>query len=156
MSSYTPLFGLLIVRFERTDLRLICGLLSILGMLSLLQLFHLNRQAQLSEHTFVASSHAGSEASAYLASYILPFLTVPKPSLSEIIMYCGFFFVVAVVSTNTSVIQVNPVLYLLGWKVYTVEDTHGFKRLLISVQSVDLNSSIKCTRLSNDVLIRRS
>jgi hypothetical protein len=71
-------------------------------------------------------------------------------------MYCGFFFVVAVVSTNTSVIQVNPVLYLLGWKVYTVEDTHGFKRLLISVQSVDLNSSIKCTRLSNDVLIRRS
>lgn len=64
---------------------------------------------------------AGPEAAAYLTSFILPFLMASNLSVSSWIALGLFTFIYVVVIMNTGAIAVNPVLYLMGYRIWRVE-----------------------------------
>ncbi len=52
----------------------------------------------------------GGLASGFLASYLLPFLTIPEPSVPDIIAYGLFLLVAATIYVRSEMAQVNPTM----------------------------------------------
>src|ERR1022692_4606902 len=155
-SSYAPLFGLLAVRFERPWIWISCGALAGLGVGSLWLLLRLDGRSSPGPHVLATTRDAGPEAASYLASYLLPFLTVPTPTVRDVIAYVGFLVVAASIYLRSSVVQVNPLLYLLGYRVLSITDDQGLRAYMVTRRAVTSGSSVLATRFRDDVLVDRT
>jgi hypothetical protein len=156
-TSYAPLFALLAIRFEPLALCLTCAGLATVGVGALFALFRLDKRASPGAHQLREVKHAGAEAGAYMGSYLLPFLTVSTPTLRDVIAYLAFIVVAGAVYLHSSVVQINPLLYVLGYRVLGVVDTKGLRAFLVTRRR-DLrpDETIIATRLRDDVLIDRT
>ncbi|HEX4393440.1 MAG TPA: hypothetical protein VH084_18135 [Mycobacterium sp.] len=155
-SSYAPLFALLAIRFNQLWLILVCGSLAVAGVGALWLLLHLDARATPGPHDLSTTKDAGAEAGAYLGAYLLPFLTVSSPSARDAIAYGAFLVVAASIYLHSSVVQINPLLYLLGYRVLEVVDTHGLRAYLVTRRRVGAGQRIAATRFRDDVLIDRT
>ena len=156
LSSYAPLFGLLAIRFEQRWLWISCTVLAVLGVVSLWLLLRLDARSSPGPHTLASVRDAGVEAAAYLATYLLPFLTVATPTVRDIVAYAGFLLVAAVIHLRSAVVQVNPLLYLLGYRVLAVTDDHGLHGYLITRRLRQAGDRVLATRFRDDVLVDRT
>jgi hypothetical protein len=123
LSSYVTLFLILGLRWigHHRLLGSMCFALAGLGLL--LTCFGLSA-ANHKEQRFlrvVAVQDAGAEVAGYLATYLLPFVTVGDPSTADLAGYGLFGLVSALIFVRTSMIQVNPTLYLLRYRVFKIE-----------------------------------
>ncbi len=155
LSSYAPLFGLLAIRFVQPGLWITCAALAALGVVSLLLLLRLDARAGADPHVLASTADAGAEAASYLASYLLPFLTVATPTPRDVIAYAGFLVIAAAINLRTSVAQVNPLLYLLGYRVLSVTDDGGLRAYIITKRSLQPGQQVAATRFRDDVLVDR-
>jgi hypothetical protein len=156
LSSYSPLFGLLAIRFVQPWLWISCVVLAAFGAGSLWLLLRLNSQSSRGPYVLTSVQDAGVEAAAYLASYLLPFLTVSTPTARDVAAYLGFLAVAATISLRSSVAQVNPLLYLFGYRVLSVTSDHGLHAYMITRHSVAVGTHILATRFRDDVLVDKS
>lgn len=159
LSSYAPLFALLAIRFESLYLVISCLALALLGVASVWLLLREPQRATGSRrhrHKLKSADIAGTEASAYLAGYLLPFLTVAEPGRRDLVAYGVFLVVAGVVHARTGIIQVNPTLFVLGWTVLRVTDERGFSGFMLSRDRAREGDTVYATRLTNDVLVCRS
>ena len=156
LSSYAPLFGLLAVRFTGPGLWVPCLVLAVAGAAAAGLLLLLDGRSSRGPHKLASVRDAGGEAAAYLASYLLPFLTVATPGWRDIAAYVGFLAVAAVISVRSPAAQVNPLLYLFGYRVLSVTDDQGLQAYLITRQVPLAGQRVLATRFRNDVLISRS
>jgi hypothetical protein len=155
-SSYAPLFGLLAIRFEQRWLWIPCAALAMLGVVSLWFLLHLDARSSRGPHVLASARDAGPEAASYLASYLLPFLTVTTPTVRDIVAYIGFLVVAASIYLRSSIVQVNPLLYLLGYRVLSVTDDQGLRAYMVTRRAVTSGSTVLATRFRDEVLVDRT
>ena len=155
MSSYAPLFALLAIRFSQRWLWAGCLVLSVVGVACLLLLLALNRRTSPGPHEIVSVKYGGSQAASYLAGYLLPFVTVSTPTIRDVLAYAGFITIAAVVHIRSSLIEINPLLHLLGYRILEFEDTRGLKGYLITRRNVAAHDQITASRFKDDVLIDR-
>jgi hypothetical protein len=157
LSSYAPLFALLAIRFEQRWLWISCTVLAALGVVSLRLLLRLDARSAPGPHTLASVRDAGVEAAGYLATYLLPFLTVATPKIRDVLAYAGFLLVAAVINLRSAVAQVNPLLYLLGYRVLAVTDDHGLHAYMITRHPRAAGGDpVLATRFRDDVLIDRT
>ena len=83
-------------------------------------------------HVLASVQDAGVEAASYLAAYLLPFVTVATPTVRDVLAYGGFLLVAAAINIRSAVVQVNPLLYLLGYRVLSVTDNRGLHAYMIT------------------------
>lgn len=121
LSSYVPFFVIAAIRFDKWTVRGICVGLAVLGVVALLIFWR--RLSTASHHTTTVSNvrEVGAEAGGYLASYVLPFVTVSQPTTPDMIGYGVFLAVLAVVYVRSDLIQVNPMFMLLLFRVVRVK-----------------------------------
>ncbi|MEU8082240.1 hypothetical protein AB0B57_01190 [Micromonospora sp. NPDC049101] len=155
ISSYSPLFALLAIRFDQLWLRLACIGLSVFGMFAFWLIFKLDAGKSPGAYHVSSVGDAGSQAAGYLASYLLPFLTVSIPTPKDLAAYVLFLLVVAAVYIRTNLMQINPVLYLFGWQVFEVQDSQTFRGFVISRRRVIVGDDLLATRFGDNVLISR-
>lgn len=157
LASYAPLFAIFVIRFDGIWLRIVCALLAVTGMLGLIILLrsHHSPDDEQGEHHLTEVTQAGEGASSYLAGYLLPFVTIGSPSTKDLVAYVLFFLVAYLVHVRTSIIQVNPTLFLLGWKVYLVTDCRGFRGHLLARAKLPVlpGNSVFASRLTGDMLL---
>jgi len=130
LSSYFPLALIIwILFFEERPLlawvSLGMGLLGLIGMFVYFLGFA-PRMSPIREK--VTSRHArGGEVMGYVASYIIPFVTLPLSGWQQIASFVIFVFILGVVYVNSEdMIRVNPMLnLLLGYRLYEVTLEHG-------------------------------
>lgn len=156
MSSYAPLFALLAIRFTTPWLWISCAVLAGLGVAALWLLLKLDDRSAPGPHELTSVRDSAPEATAYLASYLLPMLTVATPHPRDVVAYAGFLVVAAVISLRSAVAQVNPLLYLLGYRVLSVTDKNGLHAYLIAKRLVPEGERVLATRFRDDVLVDRS
>jgi hypothetical protein len=156
LSSYAPLFALLAIRFQPRWLWISCVVLAALGVASLLWLLKLDNRASKAPYTLTGVRDAGGEAASYLATYLLPFLTVSTPTARDVIAYAGFLLVAALISVRSDVAQVNPLLYLLGYRVMSITDSNRLNAYLITRHSRRAGDCVQATRFRGDVLVDRT
>lgn len=58
-----------------------------------------------------------SEVTAYIASYLLPILAAPSPSIGDVLAYtvCGVLILVVAFAADLG--SINPIVYLFGFRV---------------------------------------
>lgn len=130
INSYAPLAIIFAVQCETTTAMISWLSLGVLAM-SLGLFMIVSQLGKVGVPVTVSQvDDRGGEVAGYLATYLLPFLSGPPSSLSQVVAYVTYFLVAAVVAVQSRVILVNPTLYIFGWKVAQLEIA-GASRLVV-------------------------
>lgn len=153
LGSYVLLFVLLAIRFQTRWLVISCIVLAAIGLLNMLWIVFVVTRKTESEPIRVAGvTDAGSDVAGYLATYLLPFLTVAAPTVRDVIAYVIFLLVTGLVYVRSEMTQINPTLYLLGKRVVAITTDKGWSGHLVStsaphvgdvVQAVSMNALVR-------------
>jgi hypothetical protein len=152
-SSYAPLFAILALRFSPRWLVWSCVALAIAGVLALSVLLLAQRSVGAGTHKIERVEEAGQEAAAYLAAYLLPFVTISAPGFRDLAAYGTFLVVAAAIHMHSPVVQINPLLYVMGYRVLRVTDSHDASFYLVCRSSVVKGDRIKASLWDADVKV---
>lgn len=150
LSSYSPLFGLTAVRLESGTFRTVTLALAALGALSLAVALADAARIEPRERVVADVEDRGGDVAGYLATYLLPFLTVTSPTPKDAVAYAGFLMLVGLVYTRSSLLAVNPLLYLLGYRLSHVTTQGGQRVLLICRELPARDGRVRCSSLFRD------
>lgn len=155
LSSFSPLFGMLALRFTAPGLRLGALALCAAGLAGALLVLAAERGKGAASFQVKKVEDSGPEVAGYLASYILPFVAIDQPAPELAAAYLIFLLVAAIVYVQSDMVQINPVFYLLGRRVQKITSTaDDWQAYLITKHRVLVNETIEATTLSQGVLVR--
>jgi hypothetical protein len=154
LSSYAPLFAILAVRFTRPELVIGCASLSLIGIAAAVWIIATERAKGAAAFTVANVEDKGAEVAGYIATYLLPFVTVAEPSNADVVGYLIFLAVAAVVYVQSDMLQINPIFYVLGRRVVRITTTTEWQAYLITRRRPLKNETIQATTLATGVLVR--
>lgn len=153
ISSYATLFAILAIRFNGLALRLTCAALFGVG---LVDTVWITRRAstgvQPHEITVASFEDTGGEVSGYLASYLLPFVTVPTPSWRDLLGYGLFLLVNLVIYVRSNLVRVNPTLYVLGYRVLAIRYGREKEQYLVTRTAPDTGQIVSVVDVAGVLL----
>ncbi len=154
LGSYALLFLLLAIRFETIWLEVVCGALAVAGFLDMLWIvFGIARRTSADPIRLAKVEDAGPEVAGYLATYLLPFLTVPQPTVRDVAAYTIFLMVTGLVYVRSEMAQINPTLYILGRRVVRVTTDQGWSGHLVVRNRVQPGDALRVVALNPAVRI---
>jgi hypothetical protein len=154
LGSYALLFTLLAIRFEITWLEVACAVLALIGFADMLWIvFGITRKTEHEPVTPATVSDAGSDVAGYLATYLLPFLTVAEPNTRNVIAYVLFLLVTGLIYVRSEMTQINPTLYLLGRRVVRITTTGGWSGYVIMRTRLEPDEPIQTVSLNPEVRV---
>ena len=132
-SSYAPLFGLLAYTNQSTTwaYRLL-GAAAILSVIMLIAVMVSHRQDRGPELVVAHARPQDADVLAYIASYLIPFFALDLSHRHQAIAFGTFLLVLMLVYVNSSMIFVNPLLTIVGYHTFEIEDTDGNTYALIA------------------------
>ncbi len=154
LSSYAPLFAILAIRFRTSMLTITCAFLAVLGVVSGALVLWRFRKVTAIPWPVRTVEDRGAEVAGYLATYLLPFVTVAQPNLRDVIGYGLFLVIVAIVYIRSSLVQFNPTLYLFGWRLYAIEIGSNWSGFVLARGTVRRGDSLSAVRLSERVYLQ--
>lgn len=154
VGSYVGLFGLLAIRFDTAWVRLACVALAVMGTGFMLWIVLVVARRSGAEPIRVnVVEDAGAEVSGYLATYLLPFLTVAAPNVLDVVAYVIFLAIGGLIYVRSEMTQVNPTLYLLGRRVAKVSTLEGWRGYVIVRAHPEVDDVIRVVSLNSAVRV---
>lgn len=155
VGSYALLFVLLAIRFTTPWLEITCGALAVIGFADMAWIvFVVSRRSAADPVRVETSRDAGAEIAGYLATYLLPFLTVAEPSWRDLTAYAIFLVVTGLIYVQSEMTQVNPTLYLMGRRVVHVTTDGGWQGfLVVKSRSLTREHPIRVASLNQSVRV---
>ena len=155
LSSYFPLSLILFVLLIKTHWQAAVILLAI-GLVSLtvllLYLWSLRNTAPM-RVMVAAVQRRDRDVMAYLTGYVIPFLAVPFNGWDRGIGLALFFGVIGVLYIKSNLIHVNPMLAILGYRLYEITLQDGGVHALITKQRVVRQEALWVAKVGDDILI---
>jgi hypothetical protein len=153
-SSYVPLFAIFAIRFQQTTWiwASIAVVFTILAAALFVVVFT-RHQPQIYHVRSVQDS--GAAVAGYVATYLLPFATVNEPSGRDLIGYGVFFLVVGALYTRSTLLGVNPLIYLTPWQIYEVQTTAGRSLLVLAKVRPSAGESITASTAVASIVVRK-
>jgi hypothetical protein len=127
--------------------------LAALSFLVLIGFLVFARRIAKAPFTITASRSMNAEALNYVATYILPFLDSRPDDLSYATGLGIFYFVLGLIYVNSNMIHINPVLNVLGFRLFEVEVDGTTLSLITRRRFIARNTMIYARRLGDDVLL---
>jgi hypothetical protein len=155
VSSFAPLFVIFAIRFQDRGLQLACAGLAAFGIATLILLLRAARRIEPDPHRIETVADRGAEVAGYVATYLLPFVTVTEPSTRDVVAYLTFVLVIGVVYVRSEMIQINPVLYLLGYRVWKITTSEGWSGYFIGRDRPRAGAALLASRLANTVAVEK-
>jgi uncharacterized membrane protein YqaE (UPF0057 family) len=153
LCSYAPLFLILAIRFRDPWLEAACGVLFLVGLGGGLAVVLRYRAVSGQSWKATRVEDRGYEVAGYLASYLLPFVTVPQPGWRDLVGYAIFLAVAAAVYIRSGMLQVNPTLYLLGWRVFAVNLGPHWTGYALSRSGIAGGQTVEVRRVTDRVFM---
>lgn len=100
----------------------------------------------------VSFEDTGGEVSGYLASYLLPFVTVPTPSWRDLLDYGLFLLVNLVIYVRSNLVRVNPTLYVLGYRVLAIRYGREKEQYLVTRTAPDTGQIVSVVDVAGVLL----
>jgi len=150
LSSYAPLFLILGIRSWSSNTVegiafVALGLVSIGGSAAVIRAVDTIEPSPM--HVVSASSKSG-ETTGYLVTYVLPFLSLGTSSPADILSLAVLLVTFGLVFINSDLVLVNPVIAVMGFRLFEVEVPNGVTYLIIG-------KSPYPPRASTDIRVRR-
>ncbi len=154
LGSYALLFVLLAIRFQTAWLEIACGGVAAVGFVDMLWIvFGVTRRAEAEPIRLAQIRDTGPEVVGYLATYLLPFLTVAEPTARDVVAYVIFLLVTGLVYVRSEMTQVNPTLYILGRRVIAIRTDQGWSGHLVVPGSPQVDDVVQVVSLNADVRV---
>lgn len=154
-SSYAPLFAILALRFEDLRLAGVCLALGIGGFATTWSLLRAASRLVPATLTVHRVQDSGSAVAGYVASYLLPFVTVSAPSGRDLAAYAAFLAVAALVHIRSDTVDVNPTLVIFGYRLFRVTTASGWTAHMLARHDVPLESPVRASRIRDRLLVLR-
>jgi hypothetical protein len=152
--AYAPLFGILAIRFElRPNLAWVCAGIAVGGLLGGWAVLARYRRVTARMWTVESVEDKGAEVSGYLASYLLPFVATVDPSNRQVAGYAVFVSIAAVIYLRSGLVQINPALYLTGWRVVSVNIGEGWTGYVLTKRRLPTRARVPLVRLTERVYV---
>jgi hypothetical protein len=149
LGSYTTLFVLLALRFRSGRLEIACAALALVGVVDMVWIVFGVSSRTAPEPLRVATvKDTGPEVAGYLATYLLPFLTVAEPTGRDLAAYGLFLAVSGLVYVRSEMAQINPTLYVLGRRVVRLGSDQGWEGHVIMRSSAKAGEVIRVVPLN--------
>jgi hypothetical protein len=154
LGSYVLLFVLLALRFTTVSLEIACGVLAAWGLLDMVWIvFGVSNRTQSEPIRLDDVTDVGPEVAGYLATYLLPFLTVAEPSTRDVVAYAIFLLVAGLIYVRSEMSQINPTLYILGRRIVHVTTDRGWSGHVVVRGFVHTGDVIQATTLNPEVRV---
>lgn len=156
LSSYAPLLGIFALRLSKShvDAAFWCSVLTAAIVLNLL--FLLNYRLGPRDVKIGTVHRSTSEVAAYMATYLLPFLTASDLDARDLTAYGLLVWFVGLIMTRDGALHVNPLLALFGWRLVTIETVdRGFFYLLTRQRSLAEGTVVTAIQLRSRLLMER-
>ena len=152
LGSYVLLFVLLAVRFQTVWLEIACGVLAGVGSSTWCgSCSGFSKRTSEDPIRVAQVIDAGPDVAGYMATYLLPFLTVSEPTIRDVVAYAIFLSVTGLVYVRLEMTQVNPTLYLLLRRVVGVTTDGGWSGHVIARSTVRAGDDILTVPLNSAV-----
>lgn len=122
LSSYMPLFLLLGLRsiHRSTGIAIVSGVLTVCGATGTILFLRAARKKTPGLFQLLEVENRDPDVAAYAATYLLPFLTVFSGEWQDYTSLGAFIVILGVIYVRSRLIYVNPVLALLGFRLWRV------------------------------------
>lgn len=120
------------IRFDDVGLEITLGILAGVGIASLISLLHAIPKLEADSYTVVRVVDRGPDVAGYVATYLLPLLTVSQPTTRDLLAYGLFLAIVGLIYLRSGMAAINPLLYLFRYRVATIETDDGKGRSLVA------------------------
>ena len=164
-----PLFLLIGLRsiHHSNSIVIVSGVLTVLGGVGTLVFLRTARRKTAGDFKLIEVENRDPDVSGYAATYLLPFLTVFSGSWQDITSLLVFIVVLGVVFVRSRLIYVNPVLAMLGFRLWCViplsagaefdpERTPWPRFLLADSGRIRRGQTISARRITDDLLLFES
>ena len=163
LSSYVPLAVILFILYLQSQpiLAWVALGLGLVGLFALLiYLFGYVPHVSPVEDTVTEQHGRGGEVMGYIASYIVPFATITLDGWQQIAALLIFLAMLGIVYINSDdMLRINPMLNVLGYRLYEVSLKHGFEGetyALITRHRITRGSTVRLVALENDIYIEKN
>lgn len=133
LSSYTPAFGALALRFDSPSwLRIACIVLSAAGASASIWFLVVMRFFTKDSVVIETIEDRGADVAGYLATYLLPVVVLSTPTTLDVIAYALIFAVIGIIFVRSRLVYVNPTFYIFWFRLFYVTTDHGFEGYLLT------------------------
>lgn len=159
LSSYAPLFLILAMRGwrENRHLAVTLGIIALLSILALIIFLQYARKLQPSLMVIVSVKSRDGDVMSYIVTYLLPFLAIKLSDSMDIASLGLLLFVVGILYVNSNLIHTNPILSIMGYHLFEIEDENKKTTTLICKRSyVKTGSKIRVVSIGDYVLLEKA
>jgi hypothetical protein len=154
LASYAPLFLIFALRAYDTSLivAILFALVALAALVVMAVVFLLPRG-----HTYLDVEQVRSrdeETMAYVLTYVVPFLGIDVSRVADLAAFALFLIVVGVLYVHTRLLYVNPVLTVLGYRLYRAT-SGGREWLLVSKGMEPRDGRLDVYRIGDGVALVR-
>ena len=158
LSSYAPLFLIIAMRGWR-DSRHLAVALAIVAVLSVVVLFaflHTAQKLSAGKVSVASVISRDGDAMSYIVTYLLPFLAVKLNDPTDLISLGIVFVVIGLLYVNSNMIHTNPVLNIVGYHIFEVQDSDGKTTALVCKRAyIRTGSQIDAISIGDYVLLEK-
>ncbi len=167
LSAYTPLFALLGLRILFDNYKVITEwnmfsfgilLISIVIIFSNFILYYLLRKSKKEDnckHIMIKHkenlNHVYLE---YLVTYIIPFLNINYSNITDIFLLLLLLMIVCFMYIKSNLIYVNPIINLLGYNLFKIDDPFQNEYMLLTKRNkLLLDVAIKAVSVHENIIM---
>ncbi len=92
-----------------------------------------------------------AETLAYVATYLIPFLSLDLTQREDLISFIVFMSVLGVIAVTSHALFVNPVLSMIGFRTFQITDRSGHPYFLVTRTRMTTNKVIHPLAVDNFV-----
>ena len=156
LSSYSPLLLIFALRLSEKKPDIAFWLVVLGAIFALNLLFILNTRVGARDYSIVRAESGAAEVAAYIATYLLPFLVVGDTGPRDLFAYGILVLTVGFVMTSGRALHVNPLLAMMGYKLFTITTVDKVRFFLLSREHPEAGETIRTIQLWGGVLIQQS
>ena len=157
LSSYFPmlLIAAILVCTKHIWIAVVCLLLGLVGVLGVLIYIHNAQRIAPKTITVAGHQRRDSDIVSYFVTYLLTFLAVPMEGWERIIAFFVFFALLGFIYVNSNLLHVNPMLNILGYRIYELVVDGEASQILICHHRIAKGEKIRVIEVDEDIFLEK-
>lgn len=154
LSSYGILFALLSLQLWGSVIGWVFGGLSALGVCWLLFMLVWTRRGSPDPYQVQEVHDRGTDVAGYVVAYLLPLVIEAEPTPTRLVAYLVFIAVVGIIYVRSDLVYVNPLLYVLQYRVFEVRTQEATHFLVARTRPLPQSTVLAAHMVGQGLLVR--
>lgn len=155
VAAFTPVFLLIALRSGGAWWAWVFFVLTAAGVLVLVVGAVLVLTGGTEEFDLVEIHDASDQVVGYIAAYIVPVVIDPSASPLNAVISAAALLLAFIIHVATGTVHINPLLYLLGYRIYVASTATASYALIAHSEVADWEGDCSLVDLSSGVLVER-